>query len=236
LNETISKIKCLSRRSKYPSARVSARYGFRIFGKKYKKIYIGYNGAFSLSRRFLFRFAKLFPSKYSKIRKSLVFAPLWNYYDIRKAGSVCYQIFEADNPLAEANLAQVNSFIEYKQNISFSGTWMVVIEWKDMHPYPHRFRSLFTSSFRKKLDKTNTFQAVLITNGTDTFVIYTYKCGDVTWDHLYSTTTIGYNLNGIFNNHISSGIPGAIANVLGCHGVCPFFNILYPFTMKSDGR
>ena len=45
-------------------------------------------GAFSLSGHFKQRYAKLFPSTVSGIKNSVVFAPMWNLYDIAKEGTL----------------------------------------------------------------------------------------------------------------------------------------------------
>ena len=90
------------------------------------------------------------------------------------------------------------------------------------------------------LVKANTFQAIMITDGSQTFVVYTYKCGDIQWDHLYYTSTIGYNIGGFhYNNYASSGIQKGIAGILGCPKICPnttFFNILYSFNSTLNGK
>ena len=48
---------------------------------------VNYNGAISLSRRFLSAIPQLFPSLTSSIRDSYVFAPLWNFNDIQTTGN-----------------------------------------------------------------------------------------------------------------------------------------------------
>ena len=49
----------------------------------------------------------------------------------------------------------------------------------------------------------NTFQAILITDGTYSYTIFTYKCGLMQWDN---GATIGFNADGGFfvNNDPSS--------------------------------
>ena len=45
-------------------------------------------GAFSLSGHFKQWYTKLFPSTVSGIKNSVVFAPMWNFYDIAKEGTL----------------------------------------------------------------------------------------------------------------------------------------------------
>ena len=58
----------------------------------------------------------------------------------------------------------------------------------------------------------NTFQAVLITNGTASYAVFTYPCGSINWST--PSTVIGYNAAGLaFSNHPMSGRD---AKNLGC--------------------
>ena len=56
----------------------------------------------------------------------------------------------------------------------------------------------------------------MITDGTQNFIMYTYQCDLMEWsgegDGVYAT--IGYNLNGVFENHPLSGYPEA--HTIGC--------------------
>ena len=49
----------------------------------------------------------------------------------------------------------------------------------------------------------NTFQAILITDGTYSYTIFTYKCGFMQWDR-YATIGIKADANYFINNHPSS--------------------------------
>lgn len=49
----------------------------------------------------------------------------------------------------------------------------------------------------------------MITNGTAAHVIYTYQCGLMGWSGYDTYATIGYNLNGDYENHYLSGTPAA---------------------------
>lgn len=55
--------------------------------------------------------------------------------------------------------------------------------------------------------QTNTYQAVLITDGSKSFAIFTYQCGAMTW---HGNATIGFNAGGtFFENHYLSGTTNA---------------------------
>ena len=70
----------------------------------------------------------------------------------------------------------------------------------------------------------NTLQAVLITNGTHSYTIFTYECGSIGWSFF---TVIGYNAAGrIFENHPFSG---SLADQIACANfpASNWTNVLY---------
>ena len=64
------------------------------------------------------------------------------------------------------------------------------------------------------LKQENTYQTILITDGMLNFVMYTYQCGLMGWSGYTSYATIGYNLNGEYQNHLLSGI--SEVNTIAC--------------------
>ena len=48
---------------------------------------------------------------------------------------------------------QVNTFIKMCQNVSFTGTWMLVMEWKGVHPSPHSERAQYDTASQQILDR-----------------------------------------------------------------------------------
>ena len=74
----------------------------------------------------------------------------------------------------------------------------------------------------------NTWQAILISNGTDSYAIFTYHCGDINWSR---STVIGYNAAGVvYMNHPLSG--GSLPGDLDCRNApdSNWTNILYNLT------
>ena len=58
-------------------------------------------------------------------------APFWDDVDIRGGnGQISYQTYQSGS-----DLDQVSSFLESQKNISFQGTWMLVVFWDAVHPY-----------------------------------------------------------------------------------------------------
>lgn len=73
----------------------------------------------------------------------------------------------------------------------------------------------------------NSLQAVLITNGTTSYAVFTYQCGSLSWSR---NTIIGYNAAGrIFENHPLSG---RNARNIACTNapVSNWTNVLYNLT------
>ena len=65
-------------------------------------------------------------------------APLWSDVDISDPlgtgeGEIFYQTFSNSG---DESLSLVNRFVEYQNNISFTGEWMLVAEWNNVHPIP----------------------------------------------------------------------------------------------------
>ena len=62
-------------------------------------------------------------------------APFWSSVDNTIEGTIQYQVFDAVTD--EDALSEVSSYISQAVNSSFNGVWMLVAEWRDMHPFPH---------------------------------------------------------------------------------------------------
>ena len=78
------------------------------------------------------------------------------------------------------------------------------------------------------ISQENTLQAILISNGTDSYAIFTYQCGDINWSW---RTVIGYNAAGVvYMNHPLSG--GSLAGDIDCTNIpeSNWTNILYNLT------
>ena len=68
-----------------------------------------------------------------------VVAPYWDDVDLRHAGTVSYEIhsMRGNNPGSNQLLDEVSGFVENSTGQSFQGSWMLVAEWKEVHPWPH---------------------------------------------------------------------------------------------------
>ena len=55
------------------------------------------------------------------------------------------------------------------------------------------------------LQITNTFQAIMVTDGNNSYAVFIYRCGDLQWPGIFGTT-IGFGAGSeYFSNHWLSG-------------------------------
>ena len=68
-----------------------------------------------------------------------VVAPYWDDVDIRLTGNISYEVHSrsTNNPRSDQLLDDVSGFVENSTGQSFQGSWMLVAEWKEVHPWPH---------------------------------------------------------------------------------------------------
>ena len=89
--------------------------------------------------------------------------------------------------------------------------------------------------------QTNTFQAVMVTDGANSFAIFIYRCGDLQWSRgvfalgLHDAT-VGFGASSeLFSNHRLSGA----ANVtnIACLNTPDnqYFTVLYEITNSTEG-
>ena len=67
--------------------------------------------------------------------------PYWDDVDISGpgGGSIYYQVHDtSENNLGSMTLlGQVNDFIQGVEDSNFTGVWMLVAMWDQVHPFPH---------------------------------------------------------------------------------------------------
>jgi hypothetical protein len=170
---------------------------------------------------------------------SYVVAPFWDDVDLRLAGNIYYEVHSrsANNPGSNQLLDEVSGFVEDSIAQSFQGSWMLIAEWKEVHPWPHgdpeiswlhaELVSLVSGACTSNsiilytsfeypacihcniaydiiycpllavidncVIQVNTYQGLVITDGTNSYTVFLYRCGDISW---YSAPTIGFNAAG----------------------------------------
>ena len=98
---------------------------------------INTNGIMSFREPFYSPFPQVFPGTSSSISNAYLIAPFWEDVDIRNAGDIYYETHDVNNSRSSELLAQVSGFVSNQTGTSFSGTWMAVAFWDQVHPYPH---------------------------------------------------------------------------------------------------
>ena len=99
---------------------------------------VGTNGIISFRDPFYFHAPQLFPGIFSDVIGAYLVAPFWGDVDIRRAGNVLYEVMtEGASPEAADLIMEVSNFVSNQTSDDFSGTWMLVAMWDQVHPYPH---------------------------------------------------------------------------------------------------
>ena len=65
-------------------------------------------------------------------------APYWTDNDIRRDGEVYYEaLIKGQNKNDDSVLNRVNHYIALNADPDFIGTFMILAEWQNVHPYPY---------------------------------------------------------------------------------------------------
>ena len=96
-------------------------------------IQIGTNGIISFQQPFTHHIPSLFPSELTFISSAYLLAPFWSDVDISLYGSIFYEVHNNSNSLL---ISQVNRFLSNYTETDFNGTWMLVVQWDEVHQFP----------------------------------------------------------------------------------------------------
>ncbi|ESO98711.1 hypothetical protein LOTGIDRAFT_113882 [Lottia gigantea] len=141
------------------SGQINITVSFPFFNKKHDKLYVNNNGVIS----FLKELKVYRPDDFPLQDATPIIAPFWADVDVTEGGQVWYR--EETNPQT-LNIATKEVQRYYPKARKFKATWMFVATWD---------RVCFYGASGAGENKTNTFQAVLITNGKESFVIFNYQ-------------------------------------------------------------
>ena len=96
------------------------------------------------------------------------------------SGSVMYEVHQGAHSKSMLSLA--NSMINTLDKANFVGTWMLIATWQNMTQSEGDLVSfsscLITQTICISL-QTNTFQGILVTDFNTSYIIVTYRCGDM---------------------------------------------------------
>ena len=126
---------------------------------------------------------------------------------MRDRGRVVYKTFNRSTDSVHV-LQQVNSFLASNQSLNFRASWVLVARWENTCPFDRKDCpgiKVFPSSelLIEQLNllicgncppQPNTFQVTVATDGSHSYAILTYKCGDLNWIALKAS--IGFSAEG----------------------------------------
>lgn len=113
---------------------------------------MGSNGHVSFRIDYTHFDAELFPTTNPNIYWDFVAAPFWSDIDLREEGSVSWEIHNLEQSQDLINSVSIFIRENYNGAEEFDGTWMMVVYWEDVHPWPHGSGvvSPFTLSVRQQ--------------------------------------------------------------------------------------
>ena len=97
------------------------------------------NGFISFGHPASFWQPRIFPLLSPAISNMYIVAAFWSDNDIRQNGSIFYQVHELGSDptsISAVLLERVSSFIRIKKENTFSGQWMLVVQWEQVRPDP----------------------------------------------------------------------------------------------------
>ncbi|MGH0119291.1 UNVERIFIED_CONTAM: hypothetical protein FKN15_026971 [Acipenser sinensis] len=161
----------------------------------YKSLYFTDNGqiifpAFNSEIR---KYTNPFAEGFKTSSKPAMLAAFWDDADLSSGGNIYYQEYST---ISRSNsiVKDIESKIQTNLKVTYSAKWTLKITWENIPAYP-------AEMFK---DKTNTFQAIITTDGVEAYAMMLYKDKGMNWDTDRLTTTnvlMGYNsADGFFLN------------------------------------
>ncbi|XP_034263960.1 mucin-4 isoform X2 [Pantherophis guttatus] len=122
-------------------------------------------------------------------------AVFWDNADFSKgSGTIFYQEYPCGNSAKHPLVQDVEAKIRQYVNSSYRARWLLKVTWDKVQRYPAQ----------RQTSKTNTYQAVLTTDGYRTYALFLYQEGGMQWDYTKLSAPnalIGYTSgDGYFKN------------------------------------
>ncbi|KAL9985251.1 hypothetical protein ACROYT_G007629 [Oculina patagonica] len=136
---------------------------FPFFDRNHDSLFVNTNGVIS----FLVQVSQYTPDTFPLGDNRRLVAPFWADVNTRNGGEVFYRETTDPNLLQQATDDVTAAFVDQRK---FKATWLFIATWYEV---------AFFGASGNYTNKRNTFQAVLITNGRHSFVIFNYN--KITW-------------------------------------------------------
>ena len=85
--------------------------------------------------------------------------------------------------------------------------------------------------------QTNSYQAIVITDGADSYALFTYHCEQLEWTGYWRHGVVGYNANGEhYDNHPASGFE-VVGTSIACSNYfngTPWSNVIFKTSIPPD--
>ncbi|XP_038073810.1 sushi domain-containing protein 2-like isoform X2 [Patiria miniata] len=161
---------------------------FPFFDHNHDSLFVNTNGVIS----FLIQVSQYTPSPFPLDGDRRVVAAFWGDVNIWFGGNVSYRELHR-TPSNEELFGQADGIIRqaFIDQSKFSSSWMFIVTWDEVP---------FFGAGGEALQITNTFQALLVTNGRHSFAVYNYE--DIRWTT--GTASGGNSSNGL------GGIPAQV--------------------------
>ncbi|XP_060071369.1 protein mesh-like [Ylistrum balloti] len=166
------------------SPRVNISTLFPFFNSQHDSLYVNTNGAISFQKTL----RQYTPDPFPLHDNRSIVSPFWADVDIRNGGTVWYRETTAADILQRAT-DEIRLYDP--DQLHFHASWVFIATWDDV---------AFYGASSIGVEKRNTFQAVLITNGRHSFTVFNYA--NITWTT--GTASRGNNDTGL------GGIPAQV--------------------------
>ncbi|KAK7069005.1 Calcium ion binding [Halocaridina rubra] len=142
------------------TAEINLRVPLVFYGQVYESLFVNMNGFVSFLTEIPNFFNVQFPLEYPLI------APFYSDVDTTRAGNVYYRETSDPNTVARAKI----DLSQYFNGASgFEPTGIFIVTWDGVGAYSRR------------TDRLNTYQLVLITDGSESYALFLYADGGVQW-------------------------------------------------------
>ncbi|XP_059507120.1 mucin-4-like isoform X2 [Stegostoma tigrinum] len=203
-------VKLVGESQDFNSPVINIPQGFPFDDAFYYKLYFSDNGLITFQRnndylQYMYSTPFWAFSKYSYLQTPPMIAVFWDDADLtRGLGSIYYQVYDFKNETDvysqtfQSQLQEhVNEYYGSELNMtSFSPKWALKVTWENVLPY--------NGYQNTDPDGTNTYQAVLTTDGIFSFCLIQFKDGGMNWKYDIRPYYRNYALMGYYSGSLRS--------------------------------
>eukprot|EP00118_Oscarella_pearsei_P011047 m.71118 g.71118 ORF g.71118 m.71118 type:complete len:1682 (+) comp35728_c0_seq1:100-5145(+) len=179
---------------------------FPICGKEHRSVHVCTNGLLSFGKPFYKYHPRIFPGT---IFNRDIIAPFWADVDTRRDGAIYYQLYTrrpGSNSKVLSRAMQDVRRLSSRVRSSFKALHVLVATWDDVRNFPDGDAKM-KGIYDELSGRGNTFQAVLITDGVDTFVIFGYKA--IQWSGRFEKSAVAGYVAGGEGSRCYANLPGS---------------------------